>query len=164
MLHALAKVGMTSKIAGEPHTPRESWTRIAKSASPVGSPRPECTVIISAPPAASRQSSEPAPSRASCPSPPCVVHASSGPSGSAPTSGVGHVLAPPCILHFPQAIAGALQGMPSWCVRHIARLHNLSGIRPTPTNPTQFLRLSFAAGAAGKVSSFPPSPASNGGW
>ena len=61
-------VGMTSKIAGEPHTPRGRWA----------------AVIISAPPAASRRPSEPAPSRASGPSPSCAAHASSGRSGCAP--------------------------------------------------------------------------------
>ena len=41
---------------------------------------------------------------------PCVVRAFR--MRSNPSAVRGPVLAPPCILHFPQAIAGALQGMP----------------------------------------------------
>ena len=41
---------------------------------------------------------------------PCVVRAFR--MRSNPSDVRGPVLAPPCILHFPQAIAGALQGMP----------------------------------------------------
>jgi hypothetical protein len=41
---------------------------------------------------------------------PCVVRAFR--MRSSPSAVRGPVLAPPCILHFPQAIAGALQGMP----------------------------------------------------
>jgi hypothetical protein len=41
---------------------------------------------------------------------PCVVRAFR--MRSNPSDVRGPVLAPPCILHFPQAIAGALQGLP----------------------------------------------------
>jgi hypothetical protein len=41
---------------------------------------------------------------------PCVVRAFR--MRSNPSAVRGPVLAPPCILHFPQAIAGALQGLP----------------------------------------------------
>src|ERR1700733_6091638 len=140
---------MTSKIAGEPHTPREKAVAASYEAgierndlvvetrqplqifadqywieagSPVACISTPPTDIISAPPAASRQSSEPAPSRASCPSPPCVVHASSGPSGCAPTprTCVGQCWRPhaSCTSRRPSLVP--CKACPSWCVRHIA--------------------------------------------
>ena len=115
----------------------KAGTRIAKSASPLGSPRPApCisappTVIISAPPAASRQSSEPAPSRASGPSPPCAAHASSGPSGCAPTprTCVGQCWRrhASCTSRRPSLVP--CKACPFWFGRHIAgRLEPRAGL------------------------------------
>jgi hypothetical protein len=113
-------VGMTSKIAGEPHTPRESWDpnrqicfaawltstgpmhlrstngyhlRSTSRFAPVIRTRTIARILSIS---AVRR--------------PCVVRAFR--MRSNPSDVRGPVLAPPCILHFPQAIAGALQGMP----------------------------------------------------
>jgi hypothetical protein len=111
---------MTSKIAGEPHTPRESWDpnrqicfaawltstgpmhlrstngyhlRSTSRFAPVIRTRTIARILSIS---AVRR--------------PCVVRAFR--MRSNPWDVRGPVLAPPCILHFPQAIAGALQGMP----------------------------------------------------
>ena len=111
---------MTSKIAGEPHTPRESWDpnhqicfaawltstgpmhlrstngyhlRSTSRFAPVIRTRTIARILSIS---AVRR--------------PCVVRAFR--MRSNPSDVRGPVLAPPCILHFPQAIAGALQGMP----------------------------------------------------
>ena len=119
---------MTSKIAGEPHTPRESCdpNRQICFAAWLTSTGPmhlrSTTVIISAPPAASRQSSEPAPSRASGPSRPCVVHASSEPSGCAPSPrtcvGQRRRRHASCTSRRPSQVP--CKACPSWYGRHIA--------------------------------------------
>jgi hypothetical protein len=111
---------MTSKIAGEPHTPRESWdpnrqvcfgawlTSTSpmhlrstngyhlRSTSHFASVNRTRTIARILSISAARR--------------PCVVRAFR--MCSNPSDMRGPVLAPPGILHFPLAIAGALQGMP----------------------------------------------------
>ncbi len=87
--------------------------------------------VISAPPAASRQPSKPAPSRVSGPSPRCAPHASSGPSECAPAPRpcVGQCWRrhASCTSRRPSLVP--CKACPSWYGRHIAgRLEPRAGL------------------------------------
>jgi hypothetical protein len=122
------RVGDDIEIAGEPHTPRDSAIVVAvvpvplrggyrRSAGMTSRPTDPSFIpapVISAPPAASRQPSESAPSLASGPSPPSAAHVSSEPSGCAPTPRR-------CVGHAGAAMHPALPAGHRWCPARLAR-------------------------------------------
>jgi hypothetical protein len=104
-------VGDDIEIAGEPHTPRDSAIERNNKTATAGFNIPPRSSPLHQPLRASYQN----PHHRTHP-----VHLRRAPPmrrpglrmRSRPSAVRGPVLAPPCILHFPQAIAGALQAMP----------------------------------------------------